>query len=125
MDFIKRADIILLVILLFICGVLLIPKYFSNEPLVAVIYKDGSQIETIDLSSVTEEYEIDLECNPQAKLTVKKNSIAYTYAECHDKLCVNTGVLSRPGDIAACLPSKTLVVIEGKKDKSKPDVITY
>lgn len=127
LKFLKKSDLILVAALLVICAALLLPKYFgkADSALTAVVMKDGKVIETIDLSAVTETYEYDLECSPEAKLTVGPGFISYSYAECPDRLCVNTGRLTRAGDTAACLPSKTLVVIEGAKDKDAPDVITY
>lgn len=127
LKFLKKSDIILIALLLIICLALLLPKYLGgkDDKLTAVIMKDGAVIETIDLSTVTEEYEYDLKCSPEAVITVCPNCVYYSYAECHDKLCMNTGKLTKAGDTAACLPSKTLVVLEGSKDKDAPDAITY
>lgn len=123
--FIKKADILLVLLLLVISAALLIPKYIDKSRVKAVIYKDGKVVKEIDLSAVKEPYEFDLNSTPKAKLRVENGSIRYSYAECHDRLCINSGELSKPGDTAACLPSKTLVVIEGEKDSEAPDVITY
>lgn len=122
---IKKADIILIVLLLLVCAALLIPKQFDKTPVKAVVYKDGKVVKEIDLSSVKEPYDFDLGSTPKAVLKVENGSICYSYADCHDKLCINSGKLSKPGDTAACLPSKTLVVIEGEKSSDEPDVITY
>lgn len=127
LKFLKKGDLILLVVLVVACIAVLIPKYLvkSDEPLTAVIIKDGVETERIDLSLVTESYEYDLQCDPEAKLTVENDCIYYSYAECHDKVCMNTGKLTKVGDTAACLPSRTIVVIEGTKDADAPDIITY
>ena len=126
LKFLKKSDILLIVVLLLLCGLIALPKYLNqSSSLVAVVKKDGVEIARIDLSSVTESYEYDLECEPKAKLTVEKGCIYYSYAECHDKICVNTGKLDAAGDVAACIPSKTLVIIEGVKDGDAPDIITY
>lgn len=126
LKFLKKSDFILIAVIAIICAAFLIPKYFGDKgTLTAVIYKDGEIIEQIDLSSVSTKYERDLKCTPEAKITVEPGCIYYSYAECPDKLCVNTGKLSHAGDTAACIPSRTLVVIEGQKDASAPDVITY
>ncbi len=123
--FIKKGDLILIVVILIVCSVFLIPKYLDKSPVTAVVYKDGAEVDRIDLSKVTETYDLDLESSPDAVLTVSNNCICYSKADCHDKLCIRTGKLSNPGDTAACLPSKTLVVIEGQKKDDSPDVITY
>ena len=127
LKFFKRNDLILVAVLLIICAATLLPKYFSKESqtLTAVVMKDGKVIQTVDLSEVSESYEYDLQCEPEAKLTFENGCVYYSYAECRDKLCVNTGRLTRAGDTAACLPSKTLVVLEGEKAEGDPDIITY
>lgn len=127
LKFLKKSDIILIVLLLVTCVALLLPKYLGNKDskLTAVIMRDGVVIESVNLSTVTESYEYDLGCSPKAIITICPDCVYYSYAECHDKLCMNTGKLKKAGDTAACLPSKTLVVIEGEKDKDAPDAITY
>ena len=42
-------------------------------------------------------------------------------ADCPDRLCVKTGRLSRPGDIAVCLPTRVTVAVTG----SSADGVTY
>lgn len=127
LKFLKKSDIILIAVLLITCFSLLLPKYFGETTgdIKAVIMRDGIVIEEIDLSTVTESYEYDLHCSPKAVITITPNCVYYSYAECHDKLCINTGKLTKVGDTAACLPSKTLVVLEGTADKEAPDAITY
>ncbi len=126
LKFLKKSDILLIVAILVISACLLLPKYLSKpQNLTATIYQNGNEIKTIDLSTVTEKYTIELSCEPFAIITVEPNCIYYSYAECPDKLCVNTGRLSHAGDTAACIPSKTLVVLNGERDKDSPDVITY
>ena len=125
--FIKKADIFLSVILILLFLILTLPKYLSNSPATAVVYSNGNEIYRIKLDEVEKSYEIKLDCSPAVKLTVETGCIYYSYAECHDKLCMNSGKLRKPGDTAACLPSKTLVVIDGNKDPGNGDfdVITY
>lgn len=124
--FLKRGDIILLVTVILICAVLFIIKGAgSKDQLTAVIYKDGKVIDRINLSEVDESYTYDLESTPESILSVEHGKISYKYSECPDKLCVKTGVLSKPGDTAACLPAKTMIIIEGSSSKTSPDIITY
>lgn len=122
---IKKADLLLALVLLAICIPIILYKPASESP-VAVVTVKGEETERIDLSKVKRPYKIRLECKPAAVLTVKPGEIRFSEADCHDKLCVNTGWLSKPGDMAACLPSGTVVRIEGGKSSSdKPDAITW
>lgn len=123
--FIKRADIILIIVILLTAALFILPQYLNNDPPIAIIYSGGEEVERIDLSSVKESYKITLDCTPAVEITVEPGLIYYSYAECHDKLCINCGHLSHLGNTAACLPSETLIVIEGKAESDAPDVITY
>ncbi|MFY9197953.1 MAG: NusG domain II-containing protein [Acutalibacteraceae bacterium] len=124
--FLKRADIILIVIVIFICIVLFLPNFLNrNSSAVAVVYKNGKEVQRISLDSVAKSYEINLGTEPANILLVEKGRICYKSATCHDKLCVKQGWLSKSGDTAACLPSKTLVVIEGQSSTDEPDIISY
>lgn len=123
--FIKKADVILFVVLLIICAVLILPSKLSSTPTTAKIYSGGQLIKSINLNEVKESYTISLDCTPKVEITVEPNCIYYSKADCPDKLCKNCGKLSHPGDTAACLPSETLIVLEGQKDKNQPDALTY
>ena len=124
--FLKRADIILIVIAIFICIVLFLPNFLNrNSSAVAVVYKNGKEVQRIKLDSVAKSYEIDLGTEPVNILLVEKGRVCYKSATCHDKLCVNRGWLSKSGDTVACLPAKTLVVIEGQSNADEPDIISY
>lgn len=122
---IKKADLLLAFLLLAICIPLILYKPAGNDP-IAVVTMNGKEIQRIDLCKVEKPYEIKLNCKPAVVLSVKPGAIRYSHAECHDKLCVNAGWLRNPGDTAACLPSKTIVCIEGGKNSSdKPDAFTW
>lgn len=123
--FIKKADIILIVAILIAAILFILPQYLDKNPPIAVVYSGGEEIERIDLTAVTESYTIKPDCIPSVEITVEPGVIYYSYAECHDKLCINCGQISRPGNTAACLPSETLIVIEGRAESDTPDVITY
>ncbi|MEG1243680.1 MAG: NusG domain II-containing protein, partial [Oscillospiraceae bacterium] len=100
--FFKRADIILVICVALLCVILFLPKLFiSNTSPVAVIFKNGEEIERIKLESVSDSYTIDLGTNPSSVLQVEKGRIRYKSADCHDKLCVKSGWLSKAGDTAA------------------------
>ena len=122
----KKADIILIVFLCLLCAVTLLPRFFSSGKLTAVIYEGGKITHRIDLGQVHESYTIELTNPPSSTVKVEHNSIRYLTAACPDKLCVKAGLLTHRGDTAACLPQKTVIVVEGgSKDENEPDVITY
>lgn len=81
----------------------------------AVISKDGQELYRIDLSAVTESYEIPLDGNT---ILVEHGQISMQSATCPDKLCVHQGILRTNGRIV-CLPHRVLIEIE--HGKNAPD----
>ncbi len=123
MKLLKKNDILVISAVLILCLVLLIPSFKKSDRLIATVTVDGVQTYVIDLSSVEKAYSFDTNTTPKAEITVEKNAIYFSYADCPDKLCVNTGKLTKNGQTAACLPAK--VVVSLKSAKSDFDVLTY
>jgi hypothetical protein len=44
---------------------------------------------------------------------------------CPNKLCVQAGELSKPGDWSACMPNKVFVQVEGDPEKEEVDATAY
>lgn len=80
---------------------------------VAVIKYDNNEIYRIDLNSVDEPYYIPIENEFHTKILVEKGKICFKEAECPDKVCVNTGKISHPGQIAVCIPAKLIIEVIG------------
>ncbi len=109
---IKPLDLLLIALLLLGgTGFWFYAKH-STAHAAAVIYIDGEVYQSISLEKVEEPYELPLPCSPRATLLVEKGAVSFKEAECSDKVCVNTGKLTKRGDTAACLPAKVVVTIE-------------
>ena len=50
---------------------------------------------------------------PHVVFEVRDGQIAFVKSDCPDQVCVRTGFLSRSGQMAACLPNKMLLYIQG------------
>lgn len=79
---------------------------------IAVITRDGKLVERIDLNRVKETRQIVLSGKYHEIIEVEKGRIRFQRADCPDKICVNTGWLKEPGDVAVCMPNRTVVKIE-------------
>ena len=123
MKLLRKNDLIAVAVVLFACALLLIPSLKKNDKLIATVTVDGEQIRIIDLSAVENEYSFSTNTVPNAEITVQKNTIYFSCAECPDKLCVKTGKLDRNGQTAACLPAKAVISL--KSEKPDFDVLTY
>jgi len=114
----KKGDIILLaVILAAALGFSLLynlqdSKNGSNMR-TAVIKHEDEIIETINLDQVDQPERITVSGNYDVVLLVEKGRIRFEKSNCPDQICVNTGWLTNNGDVAVCLPNRTMIKIEG------------
>lgn len=84
----------------------------------------GSEIVArVDLTRVEASY--TMEPVPGVTLEVRPGEIAFTRSTCKGQDCVRCGALSVPGQIAACLPNRTVVRIVGSSGEEVPDAIVY
>lgn len=116
----KKGDIILLLI-----GVIILISLFGtylssgskhskpNDSLIAIVMREGKQVAEIDLNKVQEPQYLKFEEGIAVTILAEKGSIRFLEADCPDKICIKTGILTKPGDQAICLPSKTIVKIQG------------
>ena len=112
--FICKSDIIIILVTLAVTGGILLFRYFSSSyHLTAVISVDGKVIEQIDLSSLDEVLTITPDTDIHTVIKAEKNAIYFESSECRDRICVSAGKLTKKGDTAVCLPSRTVISITG------------
>ena len=81
---------------------------------VAVITVDGQEYQRIDLSRVTESYDIEIDTKyGHNTVHVAPGRIAVTEADCPDGICVAQGAIDRGGVPIICMPHRLVVKIEG------------
>ncbi len=81
---------------------------------VAVISVDGAEIERVDLSRVTQSYDIPVDTQyGHNTVHVEPGSICVSYADCPDGVCVRQGAISRGGVPIVCMPHRLIIEIEG------------
>lgn len=121
---ISRADLILLAVLAVIgVGLLILPSLLSqSDRLVAEVTVNGEIVLTLDLQTAAARETYSLENG--VVLVTENHTVAFLSADCPDKVCVQTGALSRVGEVAACVPTGTVVTVKGES-RTAPDGITY
>lgn len=127
MKFIKKADIIIISVLILI-SIGFWAGYNTlnaNTDAVAEIYFKSKLIKTIDLGqgidlvfSVRENDHVVFRLFPDG-------SICFMKSNCPDKLCIRSGRLNLVGETAACLPNDIILKIVRKNRKASydPDII--
>lgn len=117
----RKNDLIIIAAAAVIALILLIPNLIHKSNLTASVYVDGKITETIALDGVSEAYTF----SPKegTEISVEHGKIRFSSAVCRDKLCVNSGWLTKNGQTAACLPERIVISISG--GKGSPDMLTY
>lgn len=121
LKFIKKGDIVLIAVILLAAAVFMVWNNSKTEAVQAVITVDGEVVKTVDLGSTKEKITFIPAASPRVVITAENGKIRFESADCEDKLCVNCGDLSRHGDTAVCLPSKTVITVTG----SDVDAVVY
>ncbi|MEL7565566.1 MAG: NusG domain II-containing protein [Dehalobacterium sp.] len=107
------AGVIILIVLTGFAGLQFYQSQNKKEPRFAVITQNNMLVERIDLNAVEEPREITLPGPYHEIIQVEKGRIRFKKTDCPDQICVRTGWLQNPGEIAVCLPNKAIISIAG------------
>lgn len=119
----SKADFFLILAVLAGAVLLLLPQWLTNgNTVVAEVTVDGVTVQEIPLKKSDEKQQYTLENG--VVLETENGTIRFFKSDCPDAVCVHTGALSRAGEIAACVPNKTVVVLKSEKNAAV-DGITY
>lgn len=117
----KKGDIAVIAAVIIAALLLMFFSYSSADKPVAVISVDGVTVETVQLYSVKDRIEITPDTDYNIRIIAENGEIGFKHSDCEDKLCVASGKLGRGGEIAVCLPAKTVIKIIG----ADVDAVTY
>lgn len=117
-NLLKKADVILIAVILGVLAIFLMSQSTESKNMVATISIDGKIVDTIDLSTVDENH-IKSYLDGDVQLEIGKDKIAFLSSSCHSQICVDTGILDKSGDTAVCLPNKVLVTVKGTGSKNQ------
>lgn len=110
----KKDTVIILLIIVFAAIIYFVyQSFFMREAVMAEIVYDNKVIQNVDLSKDTT---FSPEGFPNIVFGVKNNSIAFIHSDCPDKICVNTGFISKSGQTAVCLPNKMVLRLISSDD---------
>ena len=114
----KRDIAVLAVLVFFAIALLLFFRFGLKDGRTALISVDGRDYMTVSLDK---DDEITLENG--VKIIVSDGKIGFAESDCPDLVCVHTGMLSKAGDVAACVPNKTVISVSG--GETSVDTLTY
>lgn len=107
---IKKADIVLLIIILVVGIPLSVLSFIEGIGGDKVrISLDG---EIYGVYPLGEDREIDVtEDGHTNHITIKDGQVSMSYSTCRNQVCVNTGAISQTKDAIVCLPNRVVVEI--------------
>ena len=115
----KKADIILLIFILFLSGILLFFKNINatKDNLYLVVTVDSKVVKK-DLykNMINKEINIDNKFGHN-KIVVDKNGVKVVEADCKDQVCVNTKEINKAGQTIICLPHRLEVKLISEKNR--------
>ena len=126
MKFIKRTDFIIIAVILFVSlaslGIYTLTT--GDSHVYAEIYLESELIMTVDLSEGIDRH-FSIEARPAVVFhQTADGTIRFESSDCPDKVCINAGALSIPGQFAACLPNGVILkIVGGDKNKDIPDMV--
>jgi len=110
----RYGDYIVFLVIILVAASFAAAFYQSDtDEKTAIILQNNTVIERVELNRVNEPYLINYYGEYPGTIEVNKGKIRFLSAECPDKVCVNTGWIDRPGQIAVCLPAGVIIKIEG------------
>ncbi len=124
----KKGDIIIFAVILAIILFSSIGVYYykfdkNDIQKVAIIKQGDVVIEKIFIDDLNELKEIKIFGNDNVIIHAEKGRIRFYKSDCPDRICVNSGWISKRGETAVCLPYKIIIKIEGVDDEV--DIITH
>lgn len=105
--------VFLTILLLAVGSFFLVNAKPSGEKLVAVVTQNGAELYRIDLEEATDRTELEIGGNYHELLVAENGRIRFEQADCPDRICVKSGWISRPGQVAVCVPAGVIVKITG------------
>lgn len=117
----KKGDILVIAAILAAALVCYFVFADKSSGSFAEISVDGEVLYTVDLSEAKERTEFRPNDEYGVLIVAQNGTIRFEHSDCEDKLCVNSGELKNAGDVAVCLPAKTVITVVG----SDVDAVVY
>lgn len=124
----KKWDIIIIIVLIILSFIpevvfgMVMGKGYNET--YAEITLDGKLYKKIPLSEHRGEDKININSKYGYNvIDIRDNSIGVIDADCQDKICIESGFISKPGESVVCLPHKLMIEIKSNNNENNIDVI--
>ncbi|NLP00662.1 MAG: NusG domain II-containing protein [Clostridiaceae bacterium] len=110
----KYGDFLVILAIILIAVLFVVSFYEGNtDEKIAIVSQNGIVLDRIELNKISDRYEINYFGEYPGTIEINNGRIRFLHADCPDQVCVNTGWIDRPGQIAVCLPAGVIIKIEG------------
>lgn len=110
----KYGDFLVILAIILIAVLFVVSFYEGNtDEKIAIVSQNGIVLDRIELNKISDRYEINYFGEYPGTIEINNGRIRFLHADCPDQICVNTGWIDRPGQIAVCLPAGVIIKIEG------------
>lgn len=114
--------------LLFIIGIILSVWVFlpsASEHGILEVRLNGQLQMRLPLEQDTDR-EVSVSNHIINRFRIQDGTVQMTEANCHDRTCVHTKAISRPGESIVCLPHRlVLAIVETNGTDSQPDAVIH
>lgn len=106
----NRHWVVVFLLLAVVCTGIVLFQLCSDHGSVVNITQDGTVLYSIDLSNVTEPYELQVEYGQHYNsICVTPEGIYVREADCSNQVCVDHGMLQPSGAPITCLPHHLII----------------
>lgn len=118
----KKRDIIFIGVLLVVALIafFVVDKFIKKDGNKVVIKVDGEIVKIVNLTD-TNNIIVNGYDGGTNNVVIENGTVYMTEADCPDKICVNTGKISKIGETIVCLPHRVVVEIQGEVSQSDSD----
>lgn len=110
----KYGDFLVILAIVLIAVLFAVSFYQSNaDEKIAIVSQNNVVLDRIELNKISGRYVINYYGEYPGIIEVNNGKIRFLKADCPDQVCVNTGWIDKPGQIAVCLPAGVIIKIEG------------
>ena len=118
----KKRDIIFIGVLLVVALIafFVVDKFIKKDGNKVVIKVDGEIVKIVNLTD-TNNIIVNGYDGGTNTVVIENGTVYMTEADCPDKICVNTGKISKIGETIVCLSHRVVVEIQGEVSQSDSD----
>lgn len=112
----KLGDVLIIFVIIAAAVIMTVSLYQKNTiAKTAVITQNNVVLKRIRLDHLPEPFTLDYTGDYPGTIQAENGKIRFFHADCPDQVCVQTGWINRPGQIAVCLPAGVIIKIEGEE----------